>query len=528
MLKISPLSLVRNGQRQSFRPTVEQLRDETQRACAEAVRWVETRASCSDELSFRDVERELREAVFAVGRALVVLFLALREQQLVEQDGGLRLQWLGRRFRPAPAIARNLSTMFGVVSYWRIYLREVAPGARHGLHPLDLSLGLTQERFSWNVLMHAARLSAELSYATARSVLSDFVPHPPSTEVIEQSMLGLGAHTEAWFRLQPAPQDDGEVLVVEIDAKGVPTATCRELRRRRGKRTKRAGGGSPRHRGRLKRARHPKQPRRRKGDKAKNAKMVTMVVMYTLRRVGTRRLEGPVHRRHYASFGSKQRAFEIARREADKRGFGREQGRRVQLLTDGDNDYARLASQYFPEAMHTVDCYHVFEKLWEAGTAFCKEGSAALRAWVAEQKQHLFDDEPEAVLAELVKRRDAIAPTGPGNKGRRQRLRDAWTYLNKRMDKIRYGRLRRRDLAISTGIVEGALKHIVARRCDHGGMRWIPERAQAVVQLRCIVVNGDWEAFDNFVHERLRAAAHLNAAPERIQTQIPQQLPEAA
>ncbi|MCG8556530.1 MAG: hypothetical protein MJD61_14760 [Proteobacteria bacterium] len=96
------------------------------------------------------------------------------------------------------------------------------------------------------------------------------------------------------------------------------------------------------------------------------------------------------------------------------------------------------------------------------------------------------------------------------------------------MDKTRYGRLRRRDLAISTGIVEGGLKHIVARRCDHGGMRWIPERAQAVVQLRCIVVNGDWEAFDNFVHERLRAAAHLNAAPERIQTQIPQQLPEAA
>ncbi|MCG8554460.1 MAG: hypothetical protein MJD61_04100, partial [Proteobacteria bacterium] len=108
--------------------------------------------------------------------------------------------------------------------------------------------------------MHAARLSAELSYATARSVLSDFVPHTPSTEVIEQSMLGLGAHTEAWFRLQPAPQDDGKVLVVEIDAKGVPPATGRELRRRRGKRTKRAGGGSPRHRGRLKRARHPKQP----------------------------------------------------------------------------------------------------------------------------------------------------------------------------------------------------------------------------------------------------------------------------
>jgi len=31
---------------------------------------------------------------------------------------------------------------------------------------------------------------------------------------------------------------------------------------------------------------------------------------------------------------------------------------------------------------------------------------------------------------------------------------------------------------------------VLAKRCDHGGMRWIKERVQAVTQLRCIVVNG--------------------------------------
>lgn len=527
MPKISPLSLVRNGERDAAPPTIDELRSELLRAFRSAVQLVEDRARTDGELSFREFERALREAVFGLGRAFVVLFLALREQHVVVPHCTGRCEWFGRTFRPAPPIARNLTTLFGVVRYWRTYMREVADRERHGFHLLDFSLGLTSERFSWNVLAQAARLATELSFATAREILGEFMPNAPSTEVIEQTMLGLGAHTEAWFALQPAPEDDGEVFVAEIDGKAVPTATERELARRRRKRPHRPKSGSPRHRGRQKRARHPKPPRRKKGDKSKNGKMVTMVVMYTLRRRG-RRLEGPLNRRHYASFGPKRHAFAIARREANKRGFAPDSARLVHVLTDGDNDYAGLVAEYFPEATHTVDCYHVFEKLWEAGGAFLKEGSPALKAWVDEQKAALFEDDVESVLDEMQRRWDAIAPTGPGNKGRRQRLHDARRYLKKRVDKIRYGALRRRDFPISTGMVEGAIKHIIAHRCDHGGMRWIKERAQAVVQLRCIQINGDWEDFERFVHDRLRAGARLSRTLLRLQAAAPQALPEAA
>lgn len=529
MARISPLSLVRNVGDDDTRPTVAHLRAEVRDMCDAALDRVQELASTEGELSFRDVERDVRGLVFSVGRALVVLFLALREEHLIGRDGLARLEWFGRRYRPRPAIARNLTTLFGVVRYWRRYMRDVTDtnGGR-GFHPLDLSLGLGADRLSWNVIAQAARLATELAYERARSVLSDFMPNAPSTEVIEHAMLGFGHHSEAWFEMQPAPEDDGEVLVIEIDGKAVPTATKRELARRRGKRRRQSKSASPRHRGRRKRARHPSQPRRKKGDKGKNGKMVTMVVMYTLRRVGTRRLEGPLNRRHYASFGPKRHGFAVARREAKKRGFGPDSGRLVQVVTDGDNHYEELVQEYFPGARHTVDCYHVFEKLWQAGGCFLKEGSAKLKAWVDAQKGHLFDDDVEAVLDEMKRRRDAIAKTGPGNKGRRKRLEAARAYLNKRADKIRYGSLRRRDLVISTGIVEGAIKYIIAKRCDHGGMRWIEERAQAVIQLRCIEANGDWDAFERFVHERLRTAALINRAPERLQTAIPQQLPRAA
>jgi hypothetical protein len=60
-------------------------------------------------------------------------------------------------------------------------------------------------------------------------------------------------------------------------------------------------------------------------------------------------------------------------------------------------------------------------------------------------------------------------------------------------------------------MVEGAIKNLIGKRCDHGGMRWIKERAEAVVQLRCIEANGDWEAFISFVHDRLQALAALAA-----------------
>ena len=70
---------------------------------------------------------------------------------------------------------------------------------------------------------------------------------------------------------------------------------------------------------------------------------------------------------------------------------------------------------------------------------------------------------PELVALEVVK-------TGPGNMGRRKRLSDAIRYLDERSDKMSYGSLRTQDLEVGTGQVEGAVKHVVAKRCDHGGM----------------------------------------------------------
>lgn len=480
-------------------------------------------ASRTGPVRFMDFEGTLAASIWAVAQAAMVLFLALRDRHVVEPLP-IIVEREGRRFRRAPAIVRRLTTMFGVIHYGRTYMREVAKRGRRGFFPLDLDLGLTSERFSWNVLSSAAWLATKLSFAEARTVLGTFIPHAPSTEVIEQVVIGLGRHTAEWFESAPAPEGDGEVLIMMFDSKGAPTATEEELRRRRGKRKKRRKPASPRHRGRARRRRHPKKARRKKGDKSKNAKMATMFVMYTLKRHGGKLL-GPINRRVYASFAPKRHAFVIARREADKRGFTEGCGKTVQIVTDGDDDLEVYTKEFFPTAEHTIDVVHVVEKLWTAGECLHREGTDALRQWVEGQKDRLYQGGAHEVVEELQRRLDAIPKTGPGNKGKRARLEAVTRYLRRRLDKMPYDKLLAQDLEISTGAIEGGIKNIIGKRFDHGGMRWIKERAEALLQLRCIDANGDWCAFSDRVHERMHAHAQQKTTHFRLQSQIPTPLP---
>ena len=48
---------------------------------------------------------------------------------------------------------------------------------------------------------------------------------------------------------------------------------------------------------------------------------------------------------------------------------------------------------------------------------------------------------------------------------------------------------------IGVGKLARSWADVVGERLDCSGMRWIPERAEALLHLRCIELNGDWERF---------------------------------
>ena len=521
---ISDLKLNRKPESaRSEPPSVDSLREELAERARGVAAFVADSAK-DESMSFMSFEKALRAEVFSLARVAVVLFLALAEERVVSQLSA-RFQRRGRWFRKAPKQDRGLQTTFGVVRYWRTYARPVGDTRGRGFHPVDACLGLTADRFSLPVLSLAVRLATKVSFAEAHSTLGWFVPTPPATEVIEQATLGMGRYTSEWFETAPAPEGDGDVLVVLVDSKAVPTATAAELKRRRGKRKRRPTAGSARHRGRKKRKKNGKQPRRAKGDKSKNGKMATLVVMYTLKRQG-KYLLGPINRWVYGSFAPKKHAFVIARREAAKRGFGPESGKTVQLVTDGDEDLQRYGAEYLPQALHTLDIMHVIEKLGTAGQCLYPEGSDELKGWVERQKDKLYAGRVSDVLRTLRGRLTQIPTTGPGTKGKRKRLTDIIAYIDKRVAMMNYDELRAADLEIASGAVEGAVKYIIGRRCDHGGMRWIKQRAEAVLQLRCIDANGDWERFIERIHDKNRDRAMQHGERIRIQKKDPEELPE--
>jgi hypothetical protein len=146
----------------------------------------------------------------------------------------------------------------------------------------------------------------------------------------------------------------------------------------------------------------------------------------------------------------------------------------------------------------------VVEYLWDAGACLYREGSAELTEWVDVQKAALYDGRVAEILAELTTRLKQLAPQ---QSSARDRLTSIQDYLTKRQAKMDYQRLRKLDWEIGSGAVEGAVRYVIAQRFDCGGMRWIKERAEALLQLRCIEVNNDWEAFITFVHDRIQTQA---------------------
>lgn len=463
-------------------------------------------------LDLRRFERELLPRLWCLGRLLVQLFIETREAAIQSNLHGER--WMS---------PRDIATTFGKVRVMRTYVRG---DDGHGTAPLDQALGLAADLVSANLLGLSAALATQMPYEHVREVLRLFVGYVPSAKTIQEAVLGFGSLAQQWLDIAPIPRGDGSVLVILFDSKGVPTATDDELRKRRGKRQGRPRAPSPRHRGRERRGRWAPKRRRKKGDKSKNARMTTVVVMYTLQRKGDQLL-GPINKRLYVSFGPKELAFQWALRQAARRGFAAGSSKMIQIVTDGDEDLATYRARYFPHAIHTLDVYHALEYVWQAGAALHAEGSPQLDRWYKAARNEVFEGRTNKLLDELRAALRDIPRRGPGNKGRRERLEEAIDYLDKRLGMMTYQWLMARDLEIGTGAVEGAVKHLVGLRFDHGGMRWIRERAQALLQLRCIHLNGDWDAFLDWAIPQLTNATDDKPFP-RIQRALPGPLPEVA
>lgn len=405
---------------------------------------------------------------------------------------------------------RTLKTRYGRVRYGRQYLQAVAGGP--GVFPLDVTLGLTNDRLSPWMLQWVARLATRMSFQAARRICRAVLSWAPATETIEQVVLGLGRDAGPFMTQRERPEGDGEMLVIETDGKCPPTATAAELAKRRGKRKPQppmecatCRPRCQRHRGRAKRDARGSKVRRPRGCKSKNGKEVIVVVMYTLKRGVDGMMHGPLNKKVYATFAGRKAAALWARAEATKRGFGPDTSKTVQIVLDGSVGLKARFAEQFPTALFTLDVCHVTEKLWALGRHFHKEGSAALKSWVEPLKDLLYGGQAEALVQRLEGWLHQVSKHGPGTAGRRQALATVIRYVERRVSMMQYGEWIEKDYVIASGQVEGAVRHVVGERFDCAGMRWVRGKAEALLHLRCIELNGDWDNFVAWHQEQVAA-----------------------
>jgi hypothetical protein len=500
-------------------PTVEDLQLQLHQRLDEII------AVCLKEpapASFLEFETALLGLLRSLGCLLIQLFLRARHDRLDPAA------WKARGYRVAdPAAERTLKTSCGPVAYVRAFLVP-RQGGGPGVHPLDVALGLTRDGFSPLVIGWFGRLATRVSFQVASHLGEMFLGTAPPASTIEGWVLGLARPAYVYLSEGPLPEGEGDVLVIEIDGKAVPTATEHELARRRRPRARhRPGCRCQRHRGRARRRRRGRKERRKKGDKSKNGRSATLVVMYTLRRDEEGRLHGPIHKKVFGTFGSRKSALEWARAQATRRGFPPGTAKTVQIVIDGETCLERRLRRLFRGAILTLDVRHAQEKLWEVGRLFHREGGAELMCWVEELEELLYRGHVRALLQRLEQELRGVSRRGPGTKEKRRVLKKVISYLGDRVKLMDYGRLRKEDLVIATGVVEGAARYVVGERLDNSGMRWIEGRAEAVLLLRCIEVNGDWEAFMRWSQGRRNQELERGQVVQ-IRSKIPTQLPDAA
>ena len=149
-----------------------------------------------------------------------------------------------------------------------------------------------------------------------------------------------------------------------------------------------------------------------------------------------------------------------------------------------------------------MDIRHVEERLWKVARVLYSPDTTRVEAWVEDQRERLYTGQARELVTALKDLKLTLSARAKRDASKREALSELIGYMQKRLAMMAYQALIEADLVIASGIVEGAARYVVGERLDCSGMRWIPERAEMLLHLRCIELNGDWERFFEWSYQR--------------------------
>ena len=392
--------------------------------------------------------------------------------------------------REAPR-ARTYLSIFGELVIERVSYGE----GPIDVAPLDARLHLPRRQYSYLLQRWLGAFVIDDAHAEAVKKLQAILGLTIPVKASEDLNRERGGDVEPFQDHMPPPDatEEGPILVVTADCKGVPLV-------RSALPPEEETTGTP----------LPKlaNERRGKGEKANKKKMAAVGAVYTIdpfvrtadevidevmRKKAAKRRPRPTHKRVRAELLVGKVALflwladEVIRRDPRRT-------KPLIFLSDGERALHDRQGEYLPEkAICILDLFHVMERLWKAAWCFFDEATQKKEAhqWVEKELRMLLEGKVRYVVGGLRQ-----MMTKRGLKGtRRKTVREVTAYFERNRARMKYDEYLASGYPIGSGVVEGACRHLVKDRLERTGMRWHPDGAQAMLNLRATYLNEAWDSF---------------------------------
>ena len=427
----------------------------------------------------------------------------LRAARVTGPDGACRR-------RAEAGHGRALASIFGPVRVTRIAYR--APGVPN-VHLADAELGLPPGKYSHGLAEMAAAGSAGGSLGAACQLVRQQTGCALGTRQCQQLVRAAARDFGAFYAARPRPAPaSGQVLVLSCDAKGIRMRPG-QLRPRAERAARKA---VPKQDGRLSQG----EVRTRKRMAETGAVYVITPVPRTAQDITGPgpRAPGPMARHKWLTASVTATTAQVVAAvfaEADRRDPAHQAA--WIALADGNKDQIRqIRAQAAARGICVpviCDLIHLTEHLWDAAWCFFPKASPGAGPWVRDRAAQILAGGPAGAADVAAALRAAAAPLG---RTRRAIAGKTAAYLESKAPHLDYPTALAAGWPIATGVIEGACRHLVKDRMDITGARWGTDTAEAILQLRAITANGDWDPYWNFhlarEHERNHPARYALAA----------------
>jgi len=399
---------------------------------------------------------------------------------------------------------RALATVFGAVTVERLAYRH--RGATN-LHPADATLNLPEERHSHGLRRLAAIESTRGSYDDAAEAIQRATGVTVAKRQVEELTARSAADVDDFYDTSaPEPSISDDVLVLSVDGKGIVMRPD-SLRPA----TERAAAAATTKLG----------TRLSKGEKRNRKRLAEVGAVYDIAPVSRSPADvlasnhgddpppAPQAATKWVTASVVEDAAEVVgkvfdeaqRRDPDHR-------RRWVALVDGNHHQIDCieaqAQQRKVSVTIVVDLIHVLEYLWSAAWCFFAEGEPAAEEWVRHRALAVLEGKAREVATGIRRR----ATTAGLSKHKRNKADQCAKYLINKAAYLDYPTALAAGWPIATGVIEGTCRYLVADRMDITGARWSVEGAEAVLKLRAVRSNGDFDRYWQWHLDRERQRVH--------------------